>query len=337
LVSKIADIETLICPICQNDISHKLLEKWQLDEEDLGRLEQFLAQKSLIQMLEVGELTSKYLKPEALGTEIQVRESLKELAEKGNELLGKHRELADELVKASEEKKIKLTKEALEKQDQLVKAKEEDKTTLTKEALEKQEKLIREYQSGIEKVHEKYTALEKKRVDELESMRTDLQQIQQKIVGVGIGEVRQVIVIEDLKAACPTDEFSDEKAKKRGADIVAKVKENGHEAGTIVISVKDVEDWSSSFIEQIKENLKEEQTEWGMLVTKVFPNTALNEKAYLDDNGILLVKTEYSPGAYIGLRHALIHWNRARKWLKSEEDKLHLQEHIVKVLKEWIR
>lgn len=315
MASKMADMETLVCPICKNEISQKLLERWELDEDDIKRIEDLLNRKLLMQILELGELASKYLKPEALGTEIQVRESLGKLSDKATDLMDKTRELAGQLVKASEEKKVEITNDALQKQQDLIAA----------------------FQNDIKKLQGEFNAFEQKRLAEIEKANAAIQEIQKAIVGTGIGDIRQVTVIKDLKSACPDDQFSDEKATKRGADIVAKVMVKGREAGTIVVSVKEQEEWKNDFIEQIKKNLKEEQTQWGILVTKVFPSDALNEKAYLDNNGILLVRTEYAAAAYIGLRHAVIHWNEAQSWLKTQQERAGMQEHIVKVLREWIQ
>ncbi|MGI0027836.1 MAG: DUF2130 domain-containing protein [Nitrosopumilaceae archaeon] len=315
MATKLASEEALKCPICRSEINRTLLEKLELDAEDLIKIQDLVRRKALIQALEMGTLTSKYLKPESLGTEIQVKESLSRLSEKATELIEKTSQLTDEFVKASEE----------------------EKTQITKEFLEEQKQDMLKFQDEIKKLQEDYNELQEKHTTEIEKLNSSMQQIHEKIIGTGIGGIRELTVIKDLKAACPEDEFSDEKAQKHGADIVAKVKVKGRALGIIVISVKDVEKWSSTFIEQIKNNMNEEQTQWSMLVTKTFPSTALNEKAYLDDNGILLVKAEYAPAAYIGLRHAVIEWNQAQTWMKKQEEKTSMQEHILTVLREWIQ
>lgn len=303
------------CPICKNEIHRTLLEKFELDREDLLKIQGMLKNKSLMQIIEVGILASKYLKPESLGTEIQVRESLSRLSEKASELIEKANLLSVDFSKASEEEKLKLTKEHLEK---------EKETFLN-------------FQDEIKKLQGEYNELEKKHNTEVEKLGSAIQQIHEKIIGTGIGGVRELTVIKDLKAACPEDEFSDELAQKHGADIVASVKVRGHAIGRIVISVKEVENWSNSFLKQIKDNMNEQQTQWSILVTKVFPSSALNEKAYLNDDGVMLVKSEYAAAAYIGLRHAVIEWNQAQTWIKTQEEKTTMQEHILEALREWIK
>jgi gas vesicle protein len=315
MASKLADIEILQCPLCRNEIDRRLLERFELDMDDLDKIQNLVKNKSLMQAIEIGTLTSKYLKPESLGTEIQVKESLNKLSEKATDLMEKARDLADEFVKTSEEKKLEITKEHLDTQKEM----------------------IDNFQNEIKKLQEDYNKLEERRNAEIEKLNLAITQVHEKIVGTGIGGVRELTVIKDLKAACPEDEFSDEEAQKHGADIVAMVKIKGHDIGRIVISVKDVEKWNSSFITQIKRNMDEQQTQWSMLVTKTFPSSALNDNAYLDSNNILLVKAEYAPAAYIGLRHAVIQWSQAQTLMKTQEAKTTMQEHILKVLREWIQ
>jgi hypothetical protein len=309
-----ADIESLLCPICQNEIKNDVLERHKLEIKDLATIENLVNENLLMQMVELGKLAAKYFKPETITTELQVKDSLRTLSEKATELMDKQRELAEGLVKASEEKKSKITEEAMQRHKELVE----------------------EFQEEIRRLQEQHTKIDDERKEELRRMNDALQQIQQKIVGVGIGQVRELSVIKDLKSACPEDDFTDEKAKKHGADIVATVKLKGHEIGKIVVSVKEHDSWNSDFMTQLKKNLREEQTDWGILVSKVFPSSALNGKMYVEANGILVVKTEYAPAAYLGLRHAVIHKNQAEAIVKNQKDRESLQEHIVGVLRDWV-
>ncbi len=314
-MAKMENIESLLCPICQNEIRHDLLEKLQLNVKDLPVIENLINENLLMQYLELGKLASKYFKPETITTELQVKDSLKTLSEKATTFMDKQRELAGSLVQASEDKKKEMTEKAIQEHRDLVE----------------------DFQREIKNLQEQNGKIEQERKQEIEKMNVALQQIQQKIVGVGIGQVRELSVIKDLKAACPEDDFTDEKAKKHGADIIGIVKLKGHEIGKIVVSVKEHDSWNSDFIDQIKKNLREEQTDWGILVSKVFPSSALNEKLYVEGNGILVVRTEYAGAAYLGLRHAVIHKNQAETLLKSQQERTNLQEQIIGVLKDWVQ
>ena len=154
------------------------------------------------------------------------------------------------------------------------------------------------------------------------------------------GDVAEEFTTRDIKSMFPYDEFSDEKAAKGGTDIVAKVKENGREWGTIVISVKSQATWLSSFLEQIHKNMDQENTPYALLVTEKFPRDALNDRGYDKSNKpgeiLWVVKPEYETFAYGCLRYALIATQKAKAVLKGQEERIRAQEEITKAVKEWI-
>ena len=154
------------------------------------------------------------------------------------------------------------------------------------------------------------------------------------------GDVAEVFTIKDLKSMFPNDEFSEEKAAKGGSDIVAKVKENGREWGTIVISVKSQETWLSKFLTQTRKNMDQENTSYALLVSEKFPRDALNDKGYdkSDKPGEIfwIVKPECEPFAYGCIRYALIASEKAKTVLKAQEERMRAQEEITKAIKEWI-
>jgi hypothetical protein len=315
MTSKMADMEGLLCPMCQNEIPHDLLEKLNLDVSDLAIIENLLHENLLMQIVELGKLASKYFKPETITTEVQVQDSLRKLSEKASDLIEKQRQLVNDLARNGEQDKIKLTQDAIQKQRDL----------------------IAEFQTEIRTMQEQRNKIEQDHKDELTRMNSALVEIQKKIVGVGIGHVGEIAVAKELKSACPEDDFSDERAAKGETDIIGKVRVKGNEMGSIVVSVKREEKWKGEFVEQIKKNLRQEQTEWGILVLKVFPSSALNDKMYLDSNGIMFVKSEYAAAAYLGIRHAVIHKQQVQAFVNSQQAKDGLQEQVIGVLREWVQ
>lgn len=283
-----------------------VLAKSRLSLNDLSTIDDLVRENALMQIIEIGKVASKFFRPDILTAEVHLHDSLMKLSNRATEMMDKQKQLAVEIASASEEKRAKITQEAMTRQHEI----------------------ITRFQDEIRK-------LEQDHKQEIGQMTSMLQQIQQKIVGVGIGDIRQTTVIRDLKSACPMDDFSDENARKGGTDIVATVMEHGNSLGKVVISVKEVEKWSD-FIPQIKKNMKEEQTDWAILVTKSFPSCALNEKMYVDTNGVLLVKTEYAPAAYMAIRHAVIYRHRAQSWLEDHEQSAGLHQQIMDVLKNWV-
>ncbi len=125
-----------------------------------------------------------------------------------------------------------------------------------------------DYQAQIREMKEDVKELEKERLGEIEQFNRSISDIKEKIVGTGIGKLGEVVTIKDLKSAFPMDSFSDQKATRGGADIVATVREAGTESGRIVVSVKYAKDWSEEFLNQLSMDMRQERTSWGMLVTK---------------------------------------------------------------------
>ncbi len=155
-----------------------------------------------------------------------------------------------------------------------------------------------------------------------------------RIAGPGVGAVGEKITIKDLKSLCPTDEFTAEKASKHGTDIVATVKNNDSEFGKVAISVKYVAQWEGEFLRQLRKNMKQEHTPFGLLVTKVFPSDALNDRAYAKTakpgEMLLLVKPEYAAIAYYCFKKAVIAWEKANTIIKDEKEKIREQKRIAK-------
>jgi lambda repressor-like predicted transcriptional regulator len=164
----------------------------------------------------------------------------------------------------------------------------------------------------------------------LESIVKDQQFIKEQLSGTSIGKIQEILTLSDLKRAYPQDSFSDETSDKHGTDIVATIREKGLEMGNISISVKHHRKWSSEFITQLENNIKQDNTKWGFLVTVVFPTEALNKKIWsaINSNGriILIVKPEFAPIAYYAFRTILIYEEELRASLKSILEKMGLEK-----------
>ncbi len=167
-----------------------------------------------------------------------------------------------------------------------------------------------------------------------------LTELIERVAGPGVGAVGEKITIKDLKSLCPTDEFTAEKASKHGTDIVATVKNNDEEYGNVAVSVKYVAQWEGEYLTQLRKNMKQEHTPFGLLVTKVFPSDALNDKAYAKTakpgEMLLLVKPEYAAIAYYSFRQVVIAWERANAIIKDEKEKIREHKRIAKAVVEWI-
>jgi len=195
---------------------------------------------------------------------------------------------------------------------------------------EKQSELLKDYEKQQVKAEQD---MEK----ELKEIHQGIGSIREKIVGTGIGRIGEIATIKELQSAFLHDEFTDKHADEKGTDIVAEVKEDRKSLGKIVISVKYQDRWLGDFLRQLKENKEEERTQWGILVTKVFPANALNDHAYLTDDGDFMVKPEYICMAYCGFREAVkVKWNESQR-ARSEEEAMRQEQMMICVLQDWVR
>lgn len=198
------------------------------------------------------------------------------------------------------------------------------------EAGEKERKKI------LEDYMQEHGETEKEREVELKQIYDGLDSIRLKVVGTGIGKIGEQATIIELQGAFPQDEFSDKRSDEKGADIVADVRDEGTSIGKIVVSVKYHEKWSGEFLRQLRENVQEEGAQWGLLVTRVFPSNALNERAHLTKDGYFLVKPEYASVAFYGLREALKVRCEFSRRARDAEEVLQMRNVTISVIQEWV-
>lgn len=181
------------------------------------------------------------------------------------------------------------------------------------------------YGGVIEYYLKKIKQLTEDRVTELYQIRTNLEEIKDRIFGNAVGYLQETITILDLKRACPYDRFSEEMASKHGTDIISEVIEKSVTCGKISISVKHHQKWNSGFIRQLDDSISHDQADAGMLVTTSFPGEALNKKTWTVRDGhgklILLVRPEFAPVAYYAIRQIVIQLKSIQKYLDSRLEK----------------
>ena len=121
---------------------------------------------------------------------------------------------------------------------------------------------------------------------------------------------------------------------------MAKVNENGIVCGTVTVSVKYAQTWSNEFMGQIARDMKKDGSRSGILVSKTFPREALSEKASVmktdEGNSIILVKPDYAPLAYFGLRQATLVWFQTRQNEKNGDSGSDEMEKAFSALLAWI-
>jgi len=86
------------------------------------------------------------------------------------------------------------------------------------------------------------------------------------------GEALEHEIEKNLKARFPTDQISEVKKGKRGADVMQIVmNRNGEEAGALLFEAKNVKNWSNEWIAKAKEDQREARASAVVIVTEVLP------------------------------------------------------------------
>jgi len=314
--------QLLKCPVCGNDTGIEVLTKLGISHEEIHFIEQYVKSGTFKDVLRIAEVAMRRLDPDKTGLELHVNNAIARLKESAGEISEKFMTAQKQLV------------------EELSKTEEKEKANIIKEYEEKQISTLKEFQREITERTKTVEQLEKERLRELGELKQSINDMREKIIGTGIGDVGEMVTLLDLKKAIPSDSFSETRAAKHGTDIVATVKDKGRTCGTITISVKYQQSWSGEFLSQLGKNMTEDGTRWGILVTKSFPREALSTKAWVteDDAGntVILVKPEYAPLAYIGLRQAVIHWFDAKQMLNCREAEVTEAEKIMAALSDWI-
>lgn len=314
--------QIVTCPVCGNSAEMEMLSKLGITPEELHSVEQYIKNGTFRDVLSIAEVALRRLDPDKTGLELHV-----------NNAIGKIKDSAAEIS----EKFGKAQKQLME---ELAKAEEKEKSKIIKEYEEKQVSLLKDFQKEIMDRTKSVEQLEKDRLRELSELKQSISDMREKIIGTGIGDVGEIVTLLDLKKAVPSDSFSESRAAKHGTDIIATVKDKGRTCGTITVSVKYQNTWSNEFLGQISRNMKEDGTKWGILVTKSFPREALSEKAWITEsdegNTVILVKPEYAPLSYVGLRQAVIHWFETRQLLNSRDAEVTEAEKVVAALTAWV-
>lgn len=310
------------CPVCGSGVTITSLGRTGLSQEELSTLAEHVKSGTLKDVLRIAEISFRRLDPEKTSVEFQVNESMAKLKATSEEMNDKFMQQQRQFI------------------EQLSHTEEEEKMQVIKEYEEKQFAVLRNFEKEITEKAKSMESLEKERLREYTELTQCLKEIREKIIGTGIGDVGEIVSLVDLKKTVPTDSFSEVKAAKHGSDIVATVKENGKTCGRITISVKYQQTWSNDFLTQLAKNMKEDGTHFGMLVSKKFPREALSTKAWVtqDDEGntVILVKPEYTPLVYIGLRQAAVHWFVATQLIKRRDAEVNESEKMARALASWI-
>jgi hypothetical protein len=146
-----------------------------------------------------------------------------------------------------------------------------------------------------------------------------------------LGKIEEIRAAKRLKAVSPEDSFTTEKSTKSGEDVTCEVRENKKTVGKIVVESKKVKSWNKSYLEQIKNYMKRENTEFGIIVTTTMPDDSLSYATWT--NGVLVVKMEHLEPAYIFMRKYLIMCRKLEAEYTAKIERLEVKEQAMHKLR----
>ena len=99
-----------------------------------------------------------------------------------------------------------------------------------------------------------------------------------------VGEAAELHLLDRLKLTFPAHDFTEIKKGAKGADILHTViLKSGVQIGQIYYESKKTKTWQQSWVEKFKDDIREKNTQIGILVTSTFPKNFKGEFAYIDD------------------------------------------------------
>ncbi len=321
-----AENQKMECPHCGEEIdlnyalSHQVNEMLNVKQKNLQdefdkELQNLENEKKLIQKtvsdkveeerkLMEKEVETKIRRKLESETSELIKEQEKELAENSEKLkeLGK---MKAELAKSEREKNsLRETLEA-ENEAKLNAVLEEERIRILQNVESKSELKIKELEKKL-KIQEDLTK-EMQRKQEQGSM-----QLQ--------GEVQELAIEDYLAEVFPLDTITEIKKGANGADCIQVVNtyENAN-CGTIYYESKRTKNFSDSWIEKFKEDIRNAGADLGVLVTEVLPKGMDRMGIY---QGIYVCTFNEFKGLSVLVRESLIKINSAIKSQENKGDKM---------------
>jgi hypothetical protein len=158
-----------------------------------------------------------------------------------------------------------------------------DKSVLEDRTAELELEVVRRLDAGRSEIETRVRAQERERAElekaelhkKLEDVNAKLVEAQQKGTQGSQqlqGEVLELALEEQLRAAFPIDGFEEVRKGARGADLVQRVHtRTGQVAGTILWEAKRARDWGRDWPAKLKEDMRAAAAELGILVSTTLP------------------------------------------------------------------
>lgn len=342
--------QTIRCPKCGTQIPLTEALTGQIEQTIKLRYEAEAAEKAkeLDKEKMILKQKAKELEAKRQAIDEQVAEQLKterkEIAEaERNKIIAEQFEQTKALEEELEEKRKQLseanTKELeLRKQQQKLKEEKETYELTIQRKLDEERKVIAE-QAGKKAAEEQQLKMREKD-DKLAAMKKQIDELKRK-AEVGSQEAQGKALEEELQEllerSFPIDKFEEIKKGARGADILQIVHNStGKECGTILWESKNTKDFQKGWIEKLKRDQQDKNTDIAVIMSVTLPNDVNNFGLY---EGIWITDYKSSVGLATALRQVLIESTRQKaisvgresvkdfvyNYITSKEFMLHIQ------------
>ncbi len=339
LVQFLPVMNQIACPNCGtsidvNDIlAHQLEEQIQRKyQNELNETRNEFAKKQEVLLREKEEFEEKKRRENELFQERfeqKLKEERKNLEEKLKTKLIQEQgeqfaDLQKELNEKSEQiKELNRTKAEIEK---LKREKDELKEVVEAEAQRKLNAQIQEEKEKIRKTEEERNELRVrellKQLEDQKKLTEEMKRKQEQGSMQLQGEVQELAIEEWLMANFPMDTIEEIRKGARGGDCIqtvhTRVQQN---CGTIYYESKRAKDFSPSWIEKFKADIRDKGADIGVLVTEVMPSDM--QRMGLRD-GIWICTYEEFKGLCSVLRETIIQISSTLVAQENKGDKMYL-------------
>jgi hypothetical protein len=327
------------CPNCGTPIDVQDILAHQVEEQIKVKYQSALADEKkkydaqqAVLAKEKEEFEKKKLKENELFQErldAKLKEERKAIEEKLKVKLGdEQKEQFNLLQQELKDKSLQLqelnkTKAEIEK---LKREKDEIKTQVEAEAAKRLNLQITEEKEKIKKAEEDKNELRfKELMKQLEDQKRLTEEMKRKQEQGSMqlqGEVQELAIEEWLRTKFPLDTIDEIKKGARGGDCLQIVNtRNQQNCGTIYYESKRTKDFSATWLEKFKTDIRERNANIGVLVTEAMP--AGMERMGLKE-GIWICTFEEFKGLSGVLRESIIQLSNALSSQENKGDKMHM-------------
>jgi hypothetical protein len=337
---------TIKCPNCNTDIDVNDILYHQLEDE--------LKQKNIAQQKKLQDESDKKAKEFKKAQEVleAQKEAIKEQQEKFDDELKKatqqqlkvEKEKLQQSLKKElmEEQKtsISILKKELDEKSKQVQELNKSKVEIEKLKREKEEieskvkadaelaltQRLKDEKEKIQKASDEQNELKlRQKEEQLKQLQEQLQIAQRKAEQGSMqlqGEVQELAIEEYLADKYPFDTIQEIKKGARGADCIQIVHTREvQNCGKIYYESKRTKEFSKTWIEKFKADMREKGVDVGVLVTAVLPSD-MPRMGLLD--GVWVCTFEEFKGLSTVLRESIIKINHANKSQENKTDKMSL-------------